>query len=120
MATGQSPEDAIQVKDAARALSEIITQLPSVWIEGQITSVKIRPGSDWVFMDLRDVSADATLSVVFNRSVIENSPTEITSGLRVLVHGKPEFWMNRGSLIIRGKAISPVGLGELMIQLEKL
>jgi exodeoxyribonuclease VII large subunit len=28
--------------------------------------------------------------------------------------------MNRGSLIIRGKAISPVGLGELMIQLEKL
>ncbi|MFM1986140.1 MAG: exodeoxyribonuclease 7 large subunit [Actinomycetota bacterium] len=120
MATGQSPEDAIQVKDAARALSEIITQLPSVWIEGQITSVKIRPGSDWVFMDLRDVSADATLNVVFNRSVIENSPTEITSGLRVLVHGKPEFWMNRGSLIIRGKAISPVGLGELMIQLEKL
>ncbi len=73
MATGQSPEDAIQVKDAARALSEIITQLPSVWIEGQITSVKIRPGSDWVFMDLRDVSADATLNVVFNRSVIENS-----------------------------------------------
>ncbi len=40
-------------------------------------------------MDLRDVSADATLNVVFNRSVIENSPTEITSGLRVLVHGKP-------------------------------
>jgi exodeoxyribonuclease VII large subunit len=120
MATGQSPDDAIQVKDAARALSEIISQMPSVWLEGQITSVKIRPGSDWVFMDLRDVSAEATLNVVFNRAVIEDSPTEITSGLRVLVHGKPEFWMNRGSLIFRGKQISPVGLGELMIQLEKL
>ncbi len=120
MATGQSPQDAIQVKDAARALSEIISSMPSVWVEGQITSIKIRPGSDWVFLDLRDVSAEATLNVVFNRSVIENSPTKIDSGLRVLVHGKPEFWMNRGSLIFRGKEISPVGLGELMIQLEKL
>ncbi|MFM1781923.1 MAG: Exodeoxyribonuclease 7 large subunit, partial [Pseudomonadota bacterium] len=89
MATGQSPDDAIQVKDAARALSEIITQLPSVWIEGQITSVKIRPGSDWVFMDLRDVSADATLNVVFNRSVIENSPTEAIEKRQKFASGKP-------------------------------
>ena len=70
MKSGQSPEDAIQVKDASRALQEIISSMPSVWIEGQITSIKIRPGSDWVFVDLRDVSAEATLNVVFNRSEI--------------------------------------------------
>ncbi len=120
MKSGQSPEDAIQVKDASRALQEIISSMPSVWIEGQITSIKIRPGSDWVFVDLRDVSAEATLNVVFNRSVLDNAPSQIESGQRVLVHGKPEFWMNRGSLVFRARVIQPVGLGELMIQLEKL
>ncbi|NBO78499.1 MAG: helicase [Actinobacteria bacterium] len=120
MKSGQSPEEAIQVKDASRALSEIISQMPSVWIEGQITSIKIRPGSDWVFVDLRDVSAEATLNVVFNRSVLDDAPSEIESGQRVLVHGKPEFWMNRGSLVFRARRIQPVGLGELMIALEKL
>jgi exodeoxyribonuclease VII large subunit len=120
MKSGQSPEEAIQVKDASRALSEIISQMPSVWIEGQITSKKIRPGSDWVFVDLRDVSAEATLNVVFNRSVLDDAPSEIESGQRVLVHGKPEFWMNRGSLVFRARRIQPVGLGELMIALEKL
>ena len=120
MKSGQSPEDAIQVKDASRALQEIISSMPSVWIEGQITSIKIRPGSDWVFVDLRDVSAEATLNVVFNRSVLDNAPSQIESGQRVLVHGKPEFWMNRGSLVFRARVIQPVGLGELMIQLEEL
>ena len=120
MKSGQSPEEAIQVKDASRALQEIISSMPSVWIEGQITSIKIRPGSDWVFVDLRDVSAEATLNVVFNRSVLDNAPSQIESGQRVLVHGKPEFWMNRGSLVFRARVIQPVGLGELMIQLEKL
>ncbi|MFM1826224.1 MAG: hypothetical protein RLZZ37_859 [Actinomycetota bacterium] len=120
MKSGQSPEEAIQVKDASRALSEVISQMPSVWIEGQITSIKIRPGSDWVFVDLRDVSAEATLNVVFNRSVLDDAPSEIESGQRVLVHGKPEFWMNRGSLVFRARKIQPVGLGELMIALEKL
>jgi exodeoxyribonuclease VII large subunit len=120
MKSGQSPEEAIQVKDASRALSEIISSVPSVWIEGQITSIKIRPGSDWVFVDLRDVSAEATLNVVFNRSVLDDAPSEIESGQRVLVHGKPEFWMNRGSLVFRARRIQPVGLGELMIALEKL
>jgi exodeoxyribonuclease VII large subunit len=120
MKSGQSPEEAIQVKDASRALSEIISSMPSVWIEGQITSIKIRPGSDWVFVDLRDVSAEATLNVVFNRSVLDDAPSEIESGQRVLVHGKPEFWMNRGSLVFRARKIQPVGLGELMIALEKL
>jgi exodeoxyribonuclease VII large subunit len=94
--------------------------MPSVWIEGQITSIKIRPGSDWVFVDLRDVSAEATLNVVFNRSVLDDAPSEIESDQRVLVHGKPEFWMNRGSLVFRARRIQPVGLGELMIALEKL
>ena len=120
MKSGQSPEEAIQVKDASRALSEIISSMPSVWIEGQITSIKIRPGSDWVFVDLRDVSAEATLNVVFNRSVLDDAPSEIESGQRVLVHGKPEFWMNRGSLVFRARRIQPVGLGELLIALEKL
>ena len=118
--SGQSPEEAIQVKDASRALSEIISSMPSVWIEGQITSIKIRPGSDWVFVDLRDVSAEATLNVVFNRSVLDDAPSEIESGQRVLVHGKPEFWMNRGSLVFRARRIQPVGLGELLIALENL
>lgn len=120
MYPGYSPENPMQVRDAARSLADLINPLPAIWIEGEITQAKIRPNSDWVFMDLRDVSQEATLNVMLSKNALKIAKLTPESGMRVVVHGKPEFWANRGSLIIRAKAIQTLGLGELMIRLEEL
>ena len=120
MYPGYSPENPMQVRDAARSLADLINPLPAIWIEGEITQAKIRPNSDWVFMDLRDVSQEATLNVMLSKNALKISKITPESGMRVVVHGKPEFWTNRGSLIIRAKAIQTLGLGELMVRLEEL
>jgi len=120
MYPGYSPENPMQVRDAARSLADLINPLPAIWIEGEITQAKIRPNSDWVFMDLRDVSQEATLNVMLSKNALKISKITPESGMRVVVHGKPEFWTNRGSLIIRAKSIQTLGLGELMVRLEEL
>ncbi|MGA1449510.1 MAG: exodeoxyribonuclease VII large subunit [Candidatus Nanopelagicales bacterium] len=120
MYPGYSPENPMQVRDAARSLADLINPLPAIWIEGEITQAKIRPNSDWVFMDLRDVSQESTLNVMLSKNALKIAKITPESGMRVVIHGKPEFWANRGSLIIRAKAIQTLGLGELMIRLEEL
>lgn len=120
MYPGYSPENPMQVRDAARSLADLINPLPAIWIEGEITQAKIRPNSDWVFMDLRDVAQEATLNVMLSKNALKIAKITPESGMRVVVHGKPEFWANRGNLIIRAKAIQTLGLGELMIRLEEL
>lgn len=120
MYPGHSPENPMQVRDAARSLADLINPLPAIWIEGEITQAKIRPNSDWVFLDLRDVSQEATLNVMLSKNALKISKITPESGMRVVIHGKPEFWTNRGSLIIRAKAIQTLGLGELMLRLEEL
>jgi exodeoxyribonuclease VII large subunit len=120
MYPGHSPENPMQVRDAARSLADLINPLPAIWIEGEITQVKIRPNSDWVFLDLRDVAQEATLNVMLSKNALKISALVPTSGMRVVINGKPEFWSNRGTLVIRAKAIQTLGLGELMLRLEEL
>jgi exodeoxyribonuclease VII large subunit len=120
MYPGHSPENPMQVREAARALADLINPLPSIWIEGEITQAKVRPNSEWVFLDLRDVSQEATLNVMLSKNALKISKLTPESGMRVVINGKPEFWPNRGTLIIRAKAIQTLGLGELMVRLEEL
>jgi exodeoxyribonuclease VII large subunit len=120
MYPGHSPENPMQVREAARALADLINPLPSIWIEGEITQAKVRPNSEWVFLDLRDVSQEATLNVMLSKNALKISKLVPESGMRVVVNGKPEFWPNRGTLIIRAKAIQTLGLGDLMVRLEEL
>lgn len=120
MYPGHSPENPMQVRDAARSLADLINPLPAIWIEGEITQVKIRPNSDWVFLDLRDVAQEATLNVMLSKNALKISALVPTSGMRVVINGKPEFWSSRGTLVIRAKAIQTLGLGELMLRLEEL
>lgn len=120
MYPGHSPENPMQVRDAARSLADLINPLPAIWIEGEITQAKIRPNSDWVFLDLRDVAQEATLNVMLSKNALKISKLIPSSGMRVVINGKPEFWASRGTLIIRAKAIQTLGLGELMLRLEEL
>lgn len=114
-------EDApASVRDVAHAVSDYIGRLGQVWVEGQLSEVKVRPGAPLVFMRLRDVQADASVSLVATPALFGSLVPPPSEGARVVVHGKLEYWGKRGDLHLRARTIRAVGLGELLARLEQL
>lgn len=120
MAEQNSAEQPWPVIRVNKVLSDYIARLGDIWVEGQLSQVNVRPGASQVYMSLRDVSADATLSLVAPAKVFHALQPPPAPGARVVVLGKFEFWAKRGGLHLRARAIKAIGLGELLAQLERL
>ncbi|MGP5051767.1 exodeoxyribonuclease VII large subunit [Brachybacterium alimentarium] len=101
-------------------VGEYVARMSPLWVEGQIVQLNRRPGAGLSFMTLRDVDVDMSFSVPIREHVLRGLPTEPVAGARVVVHAKPTFWTKRGSLQLEADDIRPVGLGELLAQLEQL
>jgi len=97
-----------------------IARLGDVWVEGQITQLSRRPGTNTVFLTLRDPAADISLPVTCWREVFDEARPALAEGARVIVHAKPEFYPGRGTLSLRAAEFRPVGIGELLARLERL
>jgi exodeoxyribonuclease VII large subunit len=97
-----------------------IDKLGSVWVEGQLTQVSIRPNANTVFMVLRDPAADMSMSVTCSRDLVARAPVKLTEGTQVVVCGKPQFYTGRGTFSLRLSEIRAVGLGELLARIEML
>ncbi|MFI6482758.1 exodeoxyribonuclease VII large subunit [Nonomuraea sp. NPDC050663] len=95
-----------------------IGKLGTIWVEGQITELTARGGT--VFLTLRDPVANVSARVTAPRGVYEASVPRPADGARVVVHVKPDFWVNRGSFAFTALEIRPVGVGELLARLERL
>lgn len=101
-------------------LSDWIGRLGPIWIDGQVAEFRPRPGARNVYLILRDPDVDMSLTVVADAALVGSVLPAIEAGQRVLVFARPEFWSGRGSLQMRAKEIRPVGIGELLAQLERL
>ncbi len=44
----------------------------------------------------------------------------LADGARVVIHGRPDFYVSRGTLSFAAEEIRPLGLGELLARLERL
>jgi exodeoxyribonuclease VII large subunit len=108
------------VRTVARKISEWIAKLGSIWVEGQITQISARPGTATAFVTLRDPSADVSLTLTCSTGLLRGSEAPLTEGSRVIVHGKPTFYVNRGTLSLRVDEIRAVGVGELLARIERL
>ena len=106
------------MRTIARAVEGYVARLGAVWIEGQVAQLTRRPGAGLVFLTLRDTEADMSLTVTCLPRVLDSCVPPLTEGQRVVVHAKAEFFPGRGSLSFRAAEIRPVGLGELLAQLE--
>jgi exodeoxyribonuclease VII large subunit len=115
-----SAEQPVPVRTAARLIGDWVARLGRVWVEGQVAQLSRRPGSATAFLTLRDPVADVSLSVVCPRAVLEACVPPLAEGARVVVHGKPDFYLARGTLSLSALEIRPVGLGELLARLERL
>ncbi|QNP70447.1 exodeoxyribonuclease VII large subunit [Streptomyces roseirectus] len=120
MAVNTSAEAPLPVGEVSRLIGGWIDRLGAVWVEGQITQLSRRPGAGVVFLTLRDASHDISVGVTCYRQVFDAVADVVGEGARVVVHAKPEWYAPRGQLSLRAVEIRPVGVGELLVRLERL
>ena len=87
-----SPENPFPVRAVAIRVAGWIDKLGTVWVEGQLAQINMRPNSNTVFMVLRDPAADMSLSVTCSRDLVLSAPVRLTEGTQVVVCGKPSFY----------------------------
>ncbi|MCW2814095.1 MAG: xseA [Nocardioides sp.] len=119
MALETSPEQPAPVRQVANAISGWIDRLGAIWVEGQIAQLSKRPGLQTVFITLRDSVADISIPVTASRTLVDSMNPPLVEGASVLIHGKPTFYANRGTLSLQARDIRMVGLGELLAQVER-
>jgi exodeoxyribonuclease VII large subunit len=115
-----SAEKPAPVRTVANLIGQWIARLGAVWVEGQVTEVHRRPGARTVFLTLRDPVADVSLRCTCGRALYDEVSSTLSDGARVVVRGRPTFYMGRGSLSLALEEIRPVGVGELLARLERL
>jgi exodeoxyribonuclease VII large subunit len=114
-----SLEKPAPVRTIANALYGWIGRLGYVWVDGQIAQLTRRPGTQTVFLTLRDGAADVSLQVTCPRRVFDTVDPPVTEGARVVIHARPAYYINRGQLSLAADDIRPVGLGELLARIER-
>ncbi|HET7667093.1 MAG TPA: exodeoxyribonuclease VII large subunit [Mycobacterium sp.] len=115
---GKSPDNPWPVRAVATRVAKYIDRLGTVWIEGQLTELKLRGPTAW--MVLRDPAADMSLAVSCPRDIVTDAPVPLSEGTQVIMHGKPQFYTRNGSFSLRISEIRAVGLGELLARIERL
>ena len=115
---GKSAESPLSVRSASRVLGEYINRLGRIWVEGELISPK-QYGRTW-YATLRDPEADVSFTIVIDDSVMSASPSPITDGTRVVANVGIEWWNKKGEVKLRAHALSPVGMGDLMLRIEQL
>lgn len=118
--TGPTAEEPWPVRTVARKISEWINRLGTVWVEGQLTQISARPGTGTAFLTLRDPAADVSMTVTCATGLLRLHEPPLSDGTRVVVHAKPTFFMNRGTISLRADEIRAVGIGELLARIERL
>ena len=101
-------------------IGQWLARLGDVWVEGQVAQASRRPGAATVFLTLRDPSADISIAVTCSRPVFDAVEPPLTEGARVLVHARPDFYLQRGTLSLRASELRAVGIGELLARLARL
>lgn len=119
MALETSPAAPVAVRTVANAIGGWIDRLGAVWVEGQVAQLSRRPGMATVFLTLRDTVADISITVTAARSYVDGLATPLVEGASIVVHAKPSYYANRGTLSLQAREIRMVGLGELLARLEQ-
>jgi exodeoxyribonuclease VII large subunit len=119
-ATASTAENPWPVRTVARKIGDWIHRLGTVWVEGQVTQVNVRPNTQTAFLTLRDPSADVSMSVTCPNWLIREMEPPLREGASVVVHAKPSFFFGRGTISLRADQIRAVGIGELLARIERL
>jgi exodeoxyribonuclease VII large subunit len=115
-----SAEHPWPVRTVARKIADWIHRLGAVWVEGQITQISARPGTQTAFLTVRDPAADVSMTVTCPIRLVRDIEPPLRDGASVVLYAKPSFFLGRGTISLRASEIRPVGIGELLARIERL
>jgi exodeoxyribonuclease VII large subunit len=113
-----SPDTPWSIVKLSELLGGYIDRLGAVWVEGEITQWGESAGN--IYGRLRDVDADASLSITIWRRTKDAIPEGIRQGDRVIAQVRPAWWIKGGTLAMNVTQMRHTGLGELLERLAKL
>jgi exodeoxyribonuclease VII large subunit len=117
-AQGQSADNPYPVRTVTMMVKNWIDKLGTVWVEGQIAQLNVRAST--AYITLRDPAADMSLQITCPRELVNNAPVKLTEGTQVIMLGRPNFFVGRGSFSLRVNQIRAVGIGELLARIERM
>ena len=115
----RSDLNVLTVREVSQQIGDYLGRLGSVWVEGEVAEVTLRPGSSMAFIRLKDTSADISLQVTCHRSLLENGEP-LPPNARIVANAKVNWYAVRGTLSLMAREIRQVGIGELLARLEAL
>jgi exodeoxyribonuclease VII large subunit len=115
-----SADNPYPVRTVAMMVKGWIDKLGTVWVEGQIAQMNVRPNSSTAYLTLRDPAADMSLQITCPRELVHNAPVKLTEGTQVIMLGRPNFFVGRGTFSLRVNQIRAVGVGELLARIDRL
>jgi exodeoxyribonuclease VII large subunit len=115
-----SAESPWPVRVVSQKIGSWLARLGWVWVDGQVAQIVRRPGTQVVFLTLRDPAADVSLTVTAHRDVLDSGVPDLQEGARIIAHARPDFFPGRGTLSLRADEVRQVGLGELLARLERV
>jgi exodeoxyribonuclease VII large subunit len=120
MALETGPDSPVPVRTVSQMLADWIGKLGAIWVEGEVADFRPRAQARMQFLTLRDIEANASLTVVADSELVGRMDPPLEPGQRIIVWARPEFWAGRGSLQLRARTIRAVGIGELLARLAQL
>lgn len=102
---------------AARARQALEAGFGSVWVEGEVTGLRV-PSSGHAYFTLSDERAQ--LRAVCFRTVVRLLRLELADGARVLARGRLTLYEARGDVQLVVEDLEPLGEGLARLELEAL
>ncbi len=102
------------VRELSQWIKDLLeTDIGRVWVEGEISGLKVHARSGHAYFSLRDEEADALLNCVAWASSVRRFRVEPRDGLRVRVQGYVSLWEPRGNCQFYVDRMVLAGEGEL-------
>ena len=123
--TEAKAREEVQIARHIYAVGELVGQVrarierefASVWVEGEISNLRIAP-SGHIYFTLKDGESQLPV-VLFKRqaSLLRFRPED---GLHALVRGKVTVYEQRGQMQLVAETLEPIGAGSLQLAFEQL
>jgi exodeoxyribonuclease VII large subunit len=111
-------EEPWPVRTVSRLIGEYVGRLGTVWVEGQVTNLNVRGAR--AFLSLRDPTAEVSIGLTVAGAPLAALDPPLAEGQQLVVHAKPQWLMQRGTLSLQAIEVRAVGLGALLARLDRL
>jgi exodeoxyribonuclease VII large subunit len=101
-------------------VSDWLSRLPSVWVEGEFTELRRQARWQMVFFTLKEMNGSASVQTSLPRARFDALGLTLGEGERVHIYGRPRLWARRGEFHLEALTIERFGLGDHLAALERL